>query len=110
MAQRRKPRAFSLEFRGKPAVILDEGEWAQLGGTGKGAIRSVVRTETAPVDTVVWLRYHTYHSMGRDTGSARWQALARVTKSEIVKEGTQSTFPKYRTTFVVIDQPEMGRR
>lgn len=98
---------FPHKFRDKPAVILGIDEWVRyFFESRKGHHGSIEMYATAPIGTEVWVRYGIHYHRGAQTDRAKWQCLARVTKSELTQPGTQHTFPKYRTTFVLIGDPE----
>lgn len=106
-----KAQSFANRLGGKPAVIVTMREWLNhFKLAAKGDTGYVEMYATEPVGTEVWLRYEIiYRSHAHDTGQSRWQCLARVTASKCVQRGTAGTFPKFRTTFVLIGDPEETR-
>jgi hypothetical protein len=101
-----KAQLFPHKLRGKLAVLLVSGEQQrQFYGAGKGAEGFIEMYATAPV----WVRLDPiYANHVRDTGRARWQCLARVTDS-VCTEAKPGMYPKFRTTFVLIGDPEETR-
>ncbi len=106
MARALRAQPFPHKLRGKAAVIIGMSELSQFRG-GKGSTGSIEMYATAPVGTEVWLRYEIiYRNHAHDTGTAQWQCLARVTKSEQTAPGGPRTYCKYKTTFELIADPE----
>lgn len=97
-----------LTFRGGLEVIPSFNEWLdRCRGSRKGDTIVLEKYATAPVGAVVWIRHGIrYGSGGHDLGHSQWQCLSRVTASDLIEEGTDTTLPKFRTTLVLIADPE----
>lgn len=104
MAFGRKSEAqpFPHSYRGKPAAIPSYIELMNCFLHGrKGSQGSIEMYATATVGTEVWLRY------GLQGEKAAWQCLAMVTGSQQIQPGTSGHPPKYRTSFVLMGDPEL---
>lgn len=107
MKFRRQGPLFPESFRLRPCVILTQNVGDRMYGARKGSTVAIEMYATAPVGAEVWLRHDIrYSSTGRDNGRAGFQCLARVTGSVVTERGWGTRSTKYRTTFVLIGEPD----
>ncbi len=98
------PQLFPDKFQGLVAVHIDYSQWAaEFRDKREGDTASVEMHATATVGTTVRIRYGL---RGKREAAAAWECTATVIRSEQIKAGTPKRGPRFRTTFVLMSEPE----